>query len=39
MIIINIKIIGTYSLTLLISRKLKQLEMNRGNKLKFAHEI
>ena len=38
-IIINVTIIDTYPLKSLISRKLKLLEMNIANNLKFAHEL
>ena len=36
---INITIIDTYPLKELILRKLKLLEMNIDNELKFAHEL
>ena len=38
-IMINITIINTYQLKQLILRKLKLLEMNIDNKLKFAHAL
>ena len=38
-ITINITIIDIYPLKLLISRKVKLLEMNIYNKLKFAHAL
>ena len=38
-IMINTTIIDTYLLKKLISRKLKLLEMNIDNKLKFAHAL
>ena len=36
---INVSIIDTYPLKQLISRKLKLLEVNIDNKLKFAHAL
>ena len=36
---INITIIGEYPLKYLISRKLKLIEMNIDNKLKFGHVL
>ena len=36
---LNITIIDTYPLKLLISKKLKVLDMNIANKLRFAHEL
>ena len=36
---IYIIIIDTYPLKLLISKKLKLLEMNIANNIKFAHEV
>ena len=38
-IMINVTIIDTYPLKQLISRKLKLLEVNIDNKLKFAHAL
>ena len=38
-IVINIKIIDTYLLKQLILKKLKLLEMNIANNLKFVHEL
>ena len=38
-IIINITIIDKYPMKKLISRKMKLLEINMDNKLKFAHEL
>ena len=38
-IMIYIIIIDTYPLKLLISKKLKLLEMNIANNIKFAHEV
>ena len=39
MIMLNITIIDTYPLKKLISKKLKLLQMNIANTLKFAHEL
>ena len=36
---LNITIIGTYQLKQLVSKKLKLLEINITNSLKFAHEF